>query len=345
MKSKKAPLKKITKPVLPSIDMKELKYVKLPILPSVLITVAVMGLSFYLGTIIKIGKTPQSNTESKVVFTANKNSKPKLDFYVMSFCPYGNEIETVLKPVYDLIGKKADLQPHYIFDKIDGNLAEFCKNNSPDPANCPLYVQNSQGQLKDVNHCKQEITKIVNDCNDEKKYLKIGDKLYTSLHGRVEANQNVREICAFNLAEDKKQWWDFVANVNQSCNSQNADTCWEEQAKKAGLDTAKINDCFNKDAASLIEKEIALTNENKVQGSPTLFVNGQAFPPETAYTQDGKGTLTIGKKSFTQDLFRTSNVIKEAICASFKNAPKECKTDIAAPVANEEAPAQAASCN
>jgi hypothetical protein len=40
--------------------------------------------------------------------------------------------------------------------------------------------------------------------------------------------------------------------------------------------------------------------------------------------------LKIGKKVFTQDQYRTADAIKEAICASFKKAPKECKTEIKA---------------
>ena len=45
----------------------------------------------------------------------------------------------------------------------------------------------------------------------------------------------------------------------------------EQEAKKAGLNTQAITDCFNKDGISLIEKEVALTEQYKVQGSPTLL--------------------------------------------------------------------------
>ena len=67
-------------------------------------------------------------------------------------------------------------------------------------------------------------------------------------------------------------------------------------SQKTGLDTQAITDCFNKDGVSLIEKEVALTETNKVQSSPTLLINGEIFPPESAYAQDGKGTLKIGKR-------------------------------------------------
>jgi hypothetical protein len=58
------------------------------------------------------------------------------------------------------------------------------------------------------------------------------------------------------------------------------------------------------------------------------LVNGINFPPEEAYTQDGKGSVTIGKTVILQADFRTPNAQKEALCAGFKKAPKECQTKI-----------------
>jgi len=245
----------------------------------------------------------------------------------MSFCPYGNQMETTLKSVIQLLGKAVNFQPRYIFEKVT-NLSDYCKQRSGDPTQCAAYIK--AGYFKTDAECQKTISDASKQCSDEKNYLKIGDNLYSSLHGRIEANQDVREICAYNLNDDKTGFWNFVDNVNQNCTAQNADTCWTDQAKKANLDTDKITECFNKQASDLIDKEIALTDQYKVQGSPTLIINGVNFPPETAYTQDGKGSLKVGNKTFTQDQFQTPDAIKEAICASFKKAPKECKTVLAA---------------
>lgn len=274
---------------------------------------------------------------SQNIFDAENIKKPQLDFYVMSFCPYGNQIEDVLKPVYDLLGDKVEMRPRYIFDKIEGDLSSYCKTTTPDPANCATFVANSNGQLKDINDCKNQIANMVKSCNDEKKYLKVGDNYYSSLHGRVEANQNVREICAYNLTDDKKTWWNFIANVNSSCNSSNADTCWEEQANKAGLDAAKIADCFNTQAASLIEEEIAFTTKNKVSGSPTVYIGDQLFPPTVSATSTDKN-IKIGKEVFELNQARTPNMLKAALCTAFSKAPKECLTKIENKV-EEQAPA------
>ena len=303
-----------------------LNYVKIPTPAIIFTTILLVILSFYSAiswTKLK-GTTVTDPTDSKIVFAPAKTAKSELQFFVMSFCPYGNQIEDVLRPVYDLLKDKANITPRYIFEKI-ANLDTFCNSRSGDITQCSLYVQKQY--FKTEAECKTTITANLNKCKSEKEYIKAPDgAMYASLHGRQEATQNVREICAWNLNSDKKLWWDFVGNVNKNCTAQNADSCWEQEAKKTGLDTQAITDCFNKDGVSLIEKEVALTETNKVQSSPTLLVNGVAFPPETAYTQDGKGTLKIGKKVTTQDRYRLPNVLKEAVCIGFKSAPKECNT-------------------
>ncbi|MFA5347522.1 MAG: thioredoxin domain-containing protein [Methanoregula sp.] len=43
-----------------------------------------------------------------------KSARPVVDLYVMSFCPYGTQAETVMRPVVDLLGQKADISVRYI---------------------------------------------------------------------------------------------------------------------------------------------------------------------------------------------------------------------------------------
>ena len=329
-------IKKLIKKNNSSESKKEVNkiYIKIPLVGVIVFLLLLVVVSFIAGFAllkIKIGSSSSTSTNTKLtstnVFDATDTNKPELDFYVMSFCPYGNQMETTLRPVFDLLGDKVTLKPRYIFEKVEGDLTTYCTKNNPDVANCATYVKNSNGQLKDVNDCKTQIAGMIKTCNDDSKYLKIGNNYYTSLHGRVETNQDVREICAYNLATDKKLWWDFVGNVNTNCTVTNADTCWEEQAKKAGLDTNKITECFNKDAASLIEAEIADTTKNKVSGSPTLYIGDKAFPPEVPTTSTDQN-IKIGKEVFALTNARTSNVIKAALCTGFKNAPKVCSTEI-----------------
>jgi len=313
---------------------KKTKSYKIPTSSIIFFSICLLAISFFagysFGKVNKLSTQPTANnTATSAVFTAVKSDRPELKFFVMSFCPYGNQIEDVLRPVFNLLKNKITLTPHYIFDKID-NLQTYCSSRAGDPTQCSTYITNPNAPFKTVADCKKYLDNLKTQCLDEKQYLKTGNNaLYASLHGRQEANQDVREMCAFKLVgDDKTKWWDFIGNVNKNCTSQNADTCWEQQAQQAGLDTTQITDCFNKDAVSLIENEIALTTQFKVSGSPTVLINDVSFPPETAYTQDGKGTLAIGDKIASQDKYRTPNVVKTALCASFKKAPGECQTDL-----------------
>lgn len=321
---------------------KKTNYIKISLTHALIFSVSLAILSFLSGYVllkVKSKITSKVTTEttetatSKNVFAAQKTDKPELKFFVMSFCPYGNQMEDILRPVFDLIGSKVDIKPQYIVEKINGNLESYCKTRSGDPSQCATYVENKY--FKDETECKKAIAANKERCLDEKNYIKSSDgNYYSSLHGRQEANQDIREICAWNLTDDKKMWWNFVGNVNKNCTAQNADTCWEDQAKSAGFDTNKITECFNKDGIALLDKEIVETDKYKVSGSPTVLVNGVNFPPETAYTNDGKGNLLVGKKVIEQSKYRTPNAIKEAICASSNKNIKECNTVLAELSAN-----------
>jgi len=301
---------------------KNLPLIQIPLIGVVVFCLLLAAASFVAGYSflqLKNGDA-QTTVKSTATLETKKSDKPELQFYVMSFCPYGNQIEQVIKPVFDLLGNSVSLKPQYIFEKIT-DLKAQCQQY--DTSNCANYIK--AGYFANDSECKTELANYSKDCYNEKNYLKIGNVYYSSLHGRAEANQDVREICAYNMNDDKTNWWKFVENVNNACTAENADTCWEEQAKKAGLDTNKITECFNTQAADLIEKEIALTTQYQIQGSPTLMLDGSAFPPTDASTSDGKGGLKIGKKVFAESEYRTSDFIKEAVCASFKKSPKACK--------------------
>jgi hypothetical protein len=57
---------------------------------------------------------PSPAVEAAQTFEAEKADKPVVKFFVMAFCPYGNQAEEGLKPVYELLKDKVDWQPRYI---------------------------------------------------------------------------------------------------------------------------------------------------------------------------------------------------------------------------------------
>ena len=183
---------------------------------------------------------------------------------------------------------------------------------------CQQFIDNQQFKGT-VAECKKVIQDQISACQDQKQYIKIGDSYYTALHGKIEANQQIREICAWNLADKPATWWNFIDKVNKNCTSANADTCWTDQAKSVGLDTDKITDCFNTQAKQLIEKEIAITSKYNISASPSLLLESIEFPPESAYTQDGSGAINLNGTIIKQADFRTPEGLKQAICAASNN--------------------------
>jgi len=63
---------------------------------------------------------PKPEPQTPVQTEPVKSDKPVVDLYVMAFCPYGNQAEDTMKPVYALLKDKAQFNVHYIVS-VDGN--------------------------------------------------------------------------------------------------------------------------------------------------------------------------------------------------------------------------------
>ncbi len=187
------------------------------------------------------------------------DNKPQIDFYVMSYCPYGNMAEEAIEPVYNLLGSSAEFNPHYvIYSNYQGGGAQFCRDK---------------------------------------------ESKYCSMHGVQELNQGLRELCVHKYMGDDA-YFKFVLAMNEKCSSSNADTCWEAVAKSLKLDTVKIKDCEENEDDAILSKEVSLNQALGVSGSPTVFVEGNAY----------NGARTAG--GFAQ-----------ALCAGFETAPDKCSAE------------------
>lgn len=122
---------------------------------------------------------------------------------------------------------------------------------------------------------------------------------YCSMHGIQELNQGVRELCVQKYQKDKL--WDFVKAVNSSCDYKNVDSCWENIARNAGVDVAKIKACQKDEALGILAGEAELNTKYGITGSPQLIIN------ETEY----QGS-------------RSSEGYKQGICSAFNSVPDEC---------------------
>jgi hypothetical protein len=216
-------------------------------------------LLFIYGPIDTTEAIEKTSSTPTTAAAATKQAVPDLKFFVMSFCPYGNQAEEGLGPVIRLLGSKINWEPKYVIYSNYGS-------------GYPSYCLDSESK-------------------------------YCSMHGIQELNQDVREICAFKYFKSK--WWDFVDAVNANCNSQNADTCWEAQATKAGIDTAKIKACEKDEALTLLASEVASDAQYSATGSPMVFINGAQY-------NGGRDPASY----------------QSSICSGFTTAPSECSTRI-----------------
>jgi len=55
------------------------------------------------------------------------DNRPQIDFFVMSYCPYGNMAEEAIAPVYEKLKDKAEFKPHYvIYSDYATGYPDFC---------------------------------------------------------------------------------------------------------------------------------------------------------------------------------------------------------------------------
>ncbi len=249
-------------------------------------------------------------------FKASKSDNPEVKFFVMSFCPYGNQAEQGLKPVAELLGDQVSWEPVYIVADAKQSCEAGCQNSVYDEVRCQQLVANQQ--VPDMETCKKYFPYDNAQTCLEEKCADIKEGEFNSLHGKQELNQNVRELCAWETGDEEK-WWNFVDLVNTNCSYQNADECWEEYAAQAGFNAENIKSCEANDSQRILNEQLALVEEYKVSGSPTVYINGVLY-------QGG----------------RNPEDYKQAVCQSFNNPPEECNQTLSA--GNQAAPAPG-SCN
>jgi len=159
---------------------------------------------------------------------------------------------------------------------------------------CPYGVQAEQAMKPVVDMLGDSVSIaphfIVNVANGE----------VQSLHGAVEAKEDMRQACIWKYY-DQKTFWSYVDNVNGQCSLSNIETCWKTAASSASVDTTKIETCATDEGIALMTAEAALSEQYGVSGSPTLIIAGEQV--NAARTPDG---------------------YKTAICNSLTDKPAGC---------------------
>ncbi len=154
---------------------------------------------------------------------------------------------------------------------------------------CPFGTQ-MQGILV-------EVAELFND-NIKVRYIgSIADGKVTSMHGEVEATENLRQICIREEQQDK--YWNYV-----KCFIDKKDS----EACLTGIDKEKLQTCME-DATKGIkyaEEDFKLQDKYGITGSPTLILNG----------------IQVSEFDFGG---RNPEAIKTLLCCGFEEQPEECK--------------------
>jgi len=210
---------------------------------------------------IDLTKKPQQNqqqTQEQQKQEFKKTSKPKVELYVMSFCPFGKQAEKGMLPVLKLLKDKIDFKLHFIYYKNYCNsMLSYYSQNLTDEE-----FEQKTGKTKE---------QWLEDC---KKEYCLENTNYCSMHGVKEAEEDLRQICIFN--KSKEEWIKYVEYFNEHCSLQNLDTCWKEALSKTSTTEEEINSCLE-NKVKLAENEIKLTTSKNVSGSPTMFINGTLY--------------------------------------------------------------------
>jgi glutaredoxin len=98
-----------------------------------------------------------------------------------------------------------------------------------------------------------------------------GDGTFSSLHGQYEVDEDIVQLCV--KENSPKQWFDYMY-----CRSTKGvrGIDWKECAKETGVDTAKVQTCFDgKDGKALLTEDIKIAQSLGVSASPTWMANNK----------------------------------------------------------------------
>lgn len=128
---------------------------------------------YYLGTSIAAVTASVISDVEEESTEVQKSSKPVVELFVMSYCPYGTQAEKGILPVVELLGDKINFSIKYVYYAMHGekeiteNLREYCiqkiaEDKFVDYMNCFLEgngVVSSSGYITEGNDASSCIAK------------------------------------------------------------------------------------------------------------------------------------------------------------------------------------------
>ena len=140
-------------------------------------------------------KEKQAQAEGDSQSNLPKVEQPKVELFVMSYCPYGTQIEKGLLPVLEKLGNKVDFQLKFCDyamhgkKELDENLRQYCiQKEEPQKLlgylHCFLDKGESEECLKTVGIDQTKLNSCVNAADKEYKITEMYNDKSTWLSGR-----------------------------------------------------------------------------------------------------------------------------------------------------------------
>ena len=162
---------------------------------------------------------------------------------------------------------------------------------------CPFGVKVLQAITPVIEKMGDRVEFNVNYIGREK------DGELTSMHGDQEVKGNILQLCAKEIGGNAS-WLEFLKCQNE--NWRKIPEGWEDCAKTAKIDVAKMKGCYEGDQGKkLLKESFNISNEKKATGSPTIFLAGEPYRGGRSETSFGRaicGKMKEPKAAYCKDI-------------------------------------------
>lgn len=175
-----------------------------------------------------------------------QTDKPEVELFVMSFCPYGNQAEDLMKPVAELLGDKANIKLRYIFyDNYLTGYPDYCLDK--EKTYCSMHgIQELNQGVRELCVQKYQPDKLwdfVEAINEQ--------ATYEDVNGKWEAIARNQGVDANKIKQCETD--EAIALLAQEVGSTTQQYAVQNPASHNGEETAEI------------------------AGSPTITINGMIY--------------------------------------------------------------------
>lgn len=148
--------------------------------------------------------TEAEDSDSPVSGDTLKTDIPKVELFVMSFCPYGNQAEELMMPVAELLGNKADIELHYvIYSNYGGGGPDYCLDKEAKYCSMHGIQELNQGvrELCVQKHQKDKFWDFVKEINSNCNYKNV-DSCWEGIAKKIGVDVAKIKACQKNEALD-----------------------------------------------------------------------------------------------------------------------------------------------